>query len=865
MMAKVLADAADAGGEAIHAVDEVDDVDDRHEPQDRQRVLRGPQVLRAEAWERDVVDGQARRDGDHRAGHLGSQLHDRAELPDVVGGTDQGDEGRPDDEAPGLTPGGQEPEHRDEEADEDRHSAKQGRRAGVDVPPGRGRDGAHPVCEHDHQRDPGENKERGGKGREDGDQRRGHARARWLHSATAVESSGCIGACRARRAPTRVHGRPQCRRRAARALHTGLNWPEFAENLFSRLSKTAARLCRDRSRPTTGAPREGSATVAHGGSPPDTRASGPGTNAARLTPSRPWPDGPMHPLLAEQLRGLGLTPEQAPSVSAWERVLINVNATYESGPLNADEEVTRLDALAELHGELVGLARSEEPADWLVVDAVIRDHEVAVALVSAEGLLVRLNLKAEEILDCPEILIGRPLADALLIAPGPGRPMLDRASIGEALRAGRTLVAAQGRVGMPGQPSLRARWRLSRFPTPDGGQGAILLFEALTHTPTGRRQATQDAATGLPNQRSLHRRLMGEVDRAWRSGRPLSMAILDLDGLRTVNADFGTAAGDLTVRRVADALGEQVLPGSFLARASGGTFALILPGVDAVAAYTIAERARAAAAAATVEAGVGVLTLSVGVCDLRHADTATELFQKADAALWWAKAGGRDRTVRYSSDIEERLGAVRDGRRDERMRTLSTIRALARAVDAKDPSTLRHSERVASLAVRIAGQLGWPATKLSELGEAALVHDVGKIGVPDALLFKPGPLTGDEYEVVKQHARLGARIVEGVLDDEQARWVLHHHEAYDGRGYPDGLAGEEIEEGAQIIAISDAYDSMVSTRPYRSARSQGEALSEFIQEAGRQFAPRLVEVLVSLAEDGALNLLPSEPVVALEP
>lgn len=176
----------------------------------------------------------------------------------------------------------------------------------------------------------------------------------------------------------------------------------------------------------------------------------------------------------------------------------------------------------------------------------------------------------------------------------------------------------------------------------------------------------------------------------------------------------------------------------------------------------------------------------------------------------------------------------------------ASIRALARAIDAKDPSTRMHSERVAHLATRIAEAMGWPADRVEHLREAGLVHDVGKIGVPDAVLLKPGRLTDEEFEIVKQHAALGAEIVSEVLSPELVAWVRHHHERYDGSGYPDRIAGDDIPEGARILCVADSVDVMTSRRPYCEPRTWEDAMDECRRVAGTHFDPRVVEAITTL-------------------
>ena len=178
-----------------------------------------------------------------------------------------------------------------------------------------------------------------------------------------------------------------------------------------------------------------------------------------------------------------------------------------------------------------------------------------------------------------------------------------------------------------------------------------------------------------------------------------------------------------------------------------------------------------------------------------------------------------------------------------RSQALAGLRALARAIDAKDPTTRQHSDRVAALAATIAHEVGWNADRGQALHEAALIHDIGKIGVADSILLKPGRLTPEEYEDIKRHAELGANIVEGVLSPEQVEWIRWHHERPDGRGYPDGLRAAAIPDGAAIIALADSWDVMTVARPYSPPKTHEQALRECRELIGRQFHADLVGAL----------------------
>jgi len=172
-----------------------------------------------------------------------------------------------------------------------------------------------------------------------------------------------------------------------------------------------------------------------------------------------------------------------------------------------------------------------------------------------------------------------------------------------------------------------------------------------------------------------------------------------------------------------------------------------------------------------------------------------------------------------------------------------TMRRVARAIDARHPSTDGHSDRVSLMAVRIAGELGWGRRAAARMRDAGAIHDIGKVCIPESILLTPGTLSPEDYEIVKTHAAIGARIAETVLSRSQVAWIRHHHERWDGRGYPDRLSGEEIPAGAAVLAVADAWDAMTSRSWSRAALTRAQALEECERESGRQFAPWAVEAL----------------------
>jgi diguanylate cyclase (GGDEF)-like protein/PAS domain S-box-containing protein len=364
--------------------------------------------------------------------------------------------------------------------------------------------------------------------------------------------------------------------------------------------------------------------------------------------------------------------------------------------------------------------------------------------------------------------------------------------------------------------------------------------------------ASTDSLTGLANHRVFHERLRQEVDRAERHGRPLSVAVLDLDHFKEINDTHGHHVGDRVLAEVGRLLGGMARSGELLARTGGEEFGWILPEADSLAAYAAAERARQAVAAVPI-AGVGPVTLSAGVADLENGRTPGGLVQLADGALYWAKAQSRNATYRYSPDVVAELSAGERAVRLERARALRALRALARAVDSRNVVTQGHSARVASLAALLAQRLGWPAARADELREAALLHDVGLIGVPVDLPLPPAELSPAERARLQEHPVLGATMVGQVLSPEQAAWVRGHHERWDGGGYPDGLAEEGIPEGARLLALADVWDALRGGDPARVALSPDEALGECRLRAGGELDPDAVDALAALLASGRLG------------
>ncbi len=361
--------------------------------------------------------------------------------------------------------------------------------------------------------------------------------------------------------------------------------------------------------------------------------------------------------------------------------------------------------------------------------------------------------------------------------------------------------------------------------------------------------ATTDPLTGLPNHRAIVAALDNELERAHRYGRPCGVLFLDLDHFKALNDSCGHPAGDTTLRELA-ALARATLRGvDALGRWGGEEFVAILPETDAGGAAVVAERMRAAVAAYAFSAGGGArLTLSVGVaCCPDDAADRDGLVGAADRAMYAAKRLGRNQ-VRVAHDPAVAALTGESGSRED-VALVGTVEALAALVEARDQYTGEHTHAVAGLTARLALLLGCDAADARLIGLAGRLHDVGKIAIPDAVLRKPGRLSADEWALVRAHPVVGADVVGRVPALRMlAPLVRAHHEHWDGRGYPDGLAGEAIPLGARIIAVADAYGAMTTDRPYRAARAASRALAELRRCAGVQFDPAVVDALGALVD-----------------
>ncbi len=372
---------------------------------------------------------------------------------------------------------------------------------------------------------------------------------------------------------------------------------------------------------------------------------------------------------------------------------------------------------------------------------------------------------------------------------------------------------------------------------------AIALYQRSTfHALKAMRLALTDPLTGLGNHRHFHERLQQALVEAEEQKVPVTVCLVDIDDFKKINDRFGHPSGDRVLAQVSSRLRQ----GGEAFRLGGDEFAVLLPGHGEEAALAAGNSIVDRIAGMKLE-HVGSVTVSAGIATYpAHGVGRDELIRLADSALYWAKERGKNRVRLYRPDVVELAELKRLAAGPDRAARYRAAASLAKAVDARDAYTGSHSQRVSELAARIALQLGADAELVELTRLAASLHDLGKLAVPEEILRKPGPLTDPERMVLERHPQIGFRMLESLGVDPVAEWVLHHHERWDGTGYPDGLHGDSIPLGARIIFVADAYDAMTSERVYQRQLSDDEALRELARCAGTQFDP---EVVAAFAAD----------------
>jgi diguanylate cyclase (GGDEF)-like protein len=512
----------------------------------------------------------------------------------------------------------------------------------------------------------------------------------------------------------------------------------------------------------------------------------------------------------------------------------------------------------EIGAALLGPSADREPytdrrGTWLSGYAPIRDES------GRTEAVVGLDMSAERVLRAEAALKRAEVVDVVVCT---------------ALAVGLGLLVTQSAVKlcrMFSQAAERVRtgdldFELDLHRADEVGEFADTFNQMLVGLRESRKRmadaADTDPLTGLSNHVHFHERLDDEMQRATLQGGQVCVLLIDVDRFTLVNEAFGHDVGDGLVQQVADVLSRNVRKTDIVARYGGDDFAVILPDTDVAEGQEMAERLRAKVEehafrnvpvnvmpidtrAETV--GSLNLTVTVGMAAYpAHHSTKDGLVMAADIALCQAQRAARNTvcvfdpgaTINEGIDPYDLYQALRDP-------SSAAMQSLAAAVDARDPYTQGHSERVARYAVAVAEAVADDPQLRDNVWIAGLVHDLGKLGIPDAILSKPAGLTEEEHAIIRGHPSLGESILRRAHQLEQViPGVLHHHERWDGAGYPDGLAGEQIPFIARILGVADAFDAMTTDRPYRSALTLDEATSELRAGVGKQFDPSLVEPFI---------------------
>lgn len=345
----------------------------------------------------------------------------------------------------------------------------------------------------------------------------------------------------------------------------------------------------------------------------------------------------------------------------------------------------------------------------------------------------------------------------------------------------------------------------------------------------------RDPLTGLLTLPRLCEQLEAEVQRARRHGHPLSVALVDLDGFRAINARSGYGAGDALLVEAAGILRRFTRASDVVARSSADEFAVVMPETDALGALQAFERVLLELAALDTGSVEGA-SASIGIAAFSGAKTPQELLGEAAGVLDAARAAGGGRALAAQDGA---ASAPSTGGRAE------AISALATALLDRDGYAGDHAHSLVEMAGEVGRALGLEERDVQHVRAAALLHDIGKVVIPDEVLAHPEALDDEAWLLVREHPAVGERLLETMTGmGAVARMVRHHHESFDGTGYPDGLAGEQIPIGSRIVLACDAYHAMTTDRPYRPALGHDAAIDQLLDGAGSQFDPDVVQALL---------------------
>ena len=374
-------------------------------------------------------------------------------------------------------------------------------------------------------------------------------------------------------------------------------------------------------------------------------------------------------------------------------------------------------------------------------------------------------------------------------------------------------------------------------------------------------EARTDELTGLLNRKYFYEVIQKEYEK--NKDGSLALVILNIDDFKLYNQLYGNREGDIALQNIAQIIKASAGENGYVARYSGKEFAIILPMYDILTAKNLAENIRKQILNMNKRARdytLKILTVSGGICAIPYAaNNVRQLIDNADMAVYHAKRKGKN--IILVSNIEKKvIGSEPKDIHDRKKADIyseyaPTIYALTAAIDAKDHYTFNHSKRVAYFAEKLAYAYGMDENYVRIIKEAALLHDIGKIGIPEHILNKTGRLDDEEYEAMKAHVENSIGIIKHLPSlDYVIPAVIGHHERYDGFGYPRRIAKEDIPVSARMLCIADSFDAMISVRTYKQPRPVPEALAVLEEEAGYQFDPVLVPIFVHLVKSGLINI-----------
>ncbi len=358
-----------------------------------------------------------------------------------------------------------------------------------------------------------------------------------------------------------------------------------------------------------------------------------------------------------------------------------------------------------------------------------------------------------------------------------------------------------------------------------------------------RKLAYTDALTGCPNRRFIDEYIVEAVSASLRQESPLVVAYLDIDNFKLLNDFVGHEEGDRVLQRVATALHLHIRPPAQFARFGGDEFVVVFPGFKEHEAERVMDRVRRAVADIEVVNGARITLptrISCGLASFRGYGSPRDLIADAEDQMYLDKSMSPVSLLGGAAESPEALLKVGN---------LKALRNLVKAIDRRDSYTRFHSDHATQMALQVGRDIGFSEEQLNSISIGGPIHDLGKIVVPDEILRKPGPLTSLERRSMEEHPLMGAAITAAVTDyDTVVELVRHHHERFDGAGYPGRLKGADVSVPTRLFTLADAYSAMTTDRPYRRGLTAERAIEEIIQGRGSQFDPELAEAFIRRVE-----------------